>query len=294
MNGASVDESVMRSSVAVPRRQSSPSIVIEPRRGLLNIGFGTLWQYRELLYFLVWRDVKVRYKQTIIGIAWVALQPVLTMVVCSLVFGRFAKIPSDGMPYPVFIFSALLPWNLFASSLGRGGDSVVQHANLISKVYFPRLILPIAGILSPLIDFGVAFLILIAMMVGYGVSPGAGVLALPLFILLAMLTALAVSLWTAALNVRYRDVGHAIPFLIQLWMFVSPVAYPASIVPERWRLLYGLNPMTGVIEGFRWALLGRQAPDVQLIAVSTLAVAMLLVPAAIYFRNTERTFADLI
>ena len=294
MNGASVDESVMTSSVAVPRRLSSPSIVIEARRGLLNIDFRALWQYRELLYFLVWRDIKVRYKQTVIGIAWVVLQPVLTMVVFSLVFGRFAKIPSDGMPYPVFIFSALLPWNLFASSLGRGGDSVVQHANLISKVYFPRLILPIAGILSPLIDFGVAFLILIAMMVGYGVSPGAGMLALPLFVLLAMLTALAVSLWTASLNVRYRDVGHAIPFLIQLWMFVSPVAYPTSIIPERWRLLYSLNPMAGVIEGFRWALLGKENFDAQVAAVSAFAVVMLLVPAAIYFRNTERTFADVI
>jgi lipopolysaccharide transport system permease protein len=283
----------MTSSVAVQRRQSSPSIVIEARRGF-NIGFRILWQYRELLYFLVWRDVKVRYKQTVIGIAWVVLQPVLTMVVFSLVFGRFAKIPSDGMPYPIFVFSALLPWNLFAGSLGRGGDSVVQHANLISKVYFPRLILPVAGILSPLIDFGVAFLLLIAIMVGYGVSPGAGVLALPLFVLLAMLTALAVSLWTAALNVRYRDVGHAIPFLIQLWMFVSPVAYPISIIPERWRLLYSLNPMTGVIEGFRWALLGGQLPDIGVIAVSALAMTMLLVPGAIYFRNTERTFADLI
>jgi lipopolysaccharide transport system permease protein len=294
MNGVSVEESVVPSSVAVQRRHSSPSIVIEARHGLLNIGFGSLWQYRELLYFLVWRDIKVRYKQTVIGIAWVALQPVLTMIVFSLVFGRFAKIPSDGTPYPLFVFSALLPWNLFASSLGRGGDSVVQHANLISKVYFPRLVLPVAGMLSPLIDFGVAFLILMAIMVSYGVSPGAGVLALPLFVLLAMLTAFAVSLWTAALNVRYRDVGHAIPFLIQLWMFVSPVAYPMSIIPERWRVLYSLNPMTGVIEGFRWALLGGQLPDVQLIAVSALAITMLLVPGAIYFRHTERTFADLV
>jgi lipopolysaccharide transport system permease protein len=294
MNGASVDESVVTSSVAVPRRQSSPSIVIEARRGLLKIDFRSLWQYRELLYFLIWRDVKVRYKQTIIGMAWVVLQPVLTMIVFTLVFGRFARIPSDGMPYPVFIFAALLPWNLFASSLGRGGDSVVQHANLISKVYFPRLILPIAGVMSPMIDFGVAFVVLIAMMAAYGIAPGAGILALPLFVLLAMLTALAVSLWTSALNVRYRDVGHAIPFVIQLWMFASPVAYPVSIVPERWRLLYSLNPMAGVIEGFRWALLGKENFDAQVAVVSTLAVVMLLVPAAIFFRNTERTFADLI
>ena len=284
----------MTSSVAVERRQVAPSIVIEARRGLLKIDFRTLWQYRELLYFLVWRDVKVRYKQTIIGMAWVVLQPVLTMIVFTLVFGRFAKIPSDGIPYPVFIFAALLPWNLFASSLGRGGDSVVQHANLISKVYFPRLVLPIAGVISPVIDFGVAFVVLIAMMAGYGIAPGAGVLALPLFVLLAMLTALAVSLWTSALNVRYRDVGHAIPFVIQLWMFASPVAYPVSIVPERWRLLYSLNPMAGVIEGFRWALLGKENFDAQVAAVSAFAVVMLLVPAAIYFRKTERTFADVI
>ena len=294
MNGASVENSIVTSSVGVPHRQPSPSIVIEPRRGLLNIDVGTLWQHRELLYFLIWRDVKVRYKQTIIGMAWVVLQPVLTMIVFTLVFGRFAKIPSDGIPYPVFIFAALLPWNLFASSLGRGGDSVVQHANLISKVYFPRLVLPIAGVISPVIDFGVALVVLIAMMAGYGIAPGAGILALPLFVLLAMLTALAVSLWTSALNVRYRDVGHAIPFLIQLWMFASPVAYPVSIVPERWRLLYSLNPMAGVIEGFRWALLGKENFDAQVAAVSAFAVVMLLVPAAIYFRNTERTFADLI
>jgi lipopolysaccharide transport system permease protein len=294
MNGASVENSVVTSSVGVPQRQPSPSIVIEPRRGLLNIDVGTLWQYRELLYFLVWRDVKVRYKQTIIGMAWVVLQPVLTMIVFTLVFGRFAKIPSDGIPYPVFIFAALLPWNLFASSIGRGGDSVVQHANLISKVYFPRLVLPIAGVISPVIDFCVAFVVLIAMMAGYGIAPGAGVLALPLFVLLAMLTALAVSLWTSALNVRYRDVGHAIPFVIQFWMFASPVAYPVSIVPERWRLLYSLNPMAGVIEGFRWALLGKENFDGQVAAVSACAVVMLLVPAAIYFRKTERTFADVI
>jgi lipopolysaccharide transport system permease protein len=294
MSGASVENSIVASNVGVRHRQPSPSIVIEPRRGLLNIDLGTLWQYRELLYFLVWRDVKVRYKQTIIGMAWVVLQPVLTMIVFTLVFGRFAKIPSDGIPYPVFIFAALLPWNLFASSLGRGGDSVVQHANLISKVYFPRLVLPIAGVISPVIDFGVALVVLIALMAGYGIAPGAGILALPLFVLLAMLTALAVSLWTSALNVRYRDVGHAIPFLIQLWMFASPVAYPVSIVPERWRLLYSLNPMAGVIEGFRWALLGKENFDAQVAAVSAFAVVMLLVPAAIYFRNTERTFADLI
>jgi lipopolysaccharide transport system permease protein len=294
MNGASIENTIVASNVGVRQPQPSPSIVIEPRRGLLNIDVGTLWQYRELLYFLIWRDVKVRYKQTIIGMAWVVLQPVLTMIVFTLVFGRFAKIPSDGIPYPVFIFAALLPWNLFASALGRGGDSVVQHANLISKVYFPRLVLPIAGVISPVIDFGVAFVVLIALMAGYGIAPGAGILALPLFVLLAMLTALAVSLWTSALNVRYRDVGHAIPFLIQLWMFASPVAYPVSIVPERWRLLYSLNPMAGVIEGFRWALLGKESFDAQVAAVSAFAVVMLLVPAAIYFRKTERTFADVI
>ena len=216
------------------------------------------------------------------------------MVIFTAVFGTFAKIPSDGIPYPIFAYSALLPWNLFASSLTRGGTSVVGNAQLISKIYFPRLILPLSGILSPIVDFAISFVILVVMMIWFGTLPTWGVLALPLFLLLALLTALAVGLWLSALNVRYRDVGHTIPFLVQLWMFASPVAYPVSLVPEKWRMLYSLNPMVGVIEGFRWALLGKESPDFGVIVVSSVMVLALLLPGIVYFKYTERTFADVV
>src|SRR5947208_3476616 len=214
-------------------RFSEPTVIIEPRKSLLHLDLKAIWEYRELLFFLVWRDLKVRYRQTIIGIGWVVLQPVLTMVLFTAVFGNFAKIPSDGVPYPIFTYSALLPWNLFASSLTRGTESVVGNAQLISKIYFPRLLLPISGILSPTIDFAISFVIFAAMMIWFRTLPTWGVLALPLFLILALLTALAVGLWLSALNVRYRDVGHTIPFLVQLWMFASPVAYPVSLAPRR-------------------------------------------------------------
>jgi len=216
------------------------------------------------------------------------------MVIFTLVFGKFAQIPSDGLPYPVFVYSALLPWNLFASSLNRGTSSVVGNAQLVSKIYFPRLILPFSGVVSTLVDFAVAFVILVGMMIWYRTLPSWGILALPLFLLLTVLTALAVGLWLSALNVRYRDVGYAIPFLTQVWMFATPVAYPISVVPEKWRGLYSLNPMAGVIEGFRWALLGQQSPDFTVIAISSLMVVALLLPGIAYFRYTERTFADVV
>lgn len=273
---------------------ADPTVVIKPERGLFDLELKALWEYRELLYFLVWRDVKIRYKQTLIGAGWAILQPVMTMVVFTIVFGKFAKISSDGLPYPIFAYAALLPWNLFSHSLTRGGASVVGNAGLVSKIYFPRLILPLSGVLSPMIDFAISFGILAVMMIWYGILPGWGVFALPLFLLLATLTALAVGLWLAALNVRYRDVGHAIPFLAQLWLFASPVAYPVSVVPETWRWLYSLNPMAGVIEGFRWALLGRQSPDLAVIAISSLTVIALLLAGIVYFRYTERTFADIV
>ncbi len=279
------------SSGAIP---IAPTVVIEPRRGLFDLDLKAIWEYRELLYFMVWRDLKVRYKQTIIGVAWVILQPLLTMVVFTLVFGKFAKIPSDGLPYSIFAYSALLPWNLFAHSLSRGGASIVGNSNLISKIYFPRLILPISGTLSPLVDFAIAFVILIGMMIWFSTMPSWGVFALPLFMLLAILTALAVGLWLAALNVRYRDVGHAIPFMVHLWMFASPVAYPVSLIPEQWRLLYSLNPMAGVIEGFRWALLGKESPDFVVMIISSLMVLAILIPGLLFFRRTERTFADIV
>jgi len=273
---------------------AEPTVVIQPRRSLLALDLKAIWEYRELLYFLVWRDLKVRYRQTLIGAGWVILQPLITMAIFTIIFGRFAQIPSDGLPYPVFVYSALLPWNLFASSLNRGTSSVVGNAQLVSKIYFPRLILPFSGVLSPLVDFAVAFVILIGMMIWFGIAPTWGVLALPLLIFLTVLTALAVGLWLSALNVRYRDIGHTIPFLIQIWMFASPVAYAVSLVPEKWRLLYSLNPMAGVIEGFRWALLGKQSPDFALIAASAAMVFALLLPGIVYFRYTERTFADVV
>jgi len=273
---------------------SEPTIVIEPRKSLFHLDLKAIWEYRELLYFLVWRDLKVRYRQTVIGIGWVFLQPLLTMMLFTAIFGRFAKIPSDGLPYPIFAYSALLPWNLFAGSLTRSSDSVVNSAQLVSKIYFPRLLLPLSGILSPLVDFAISLVILVFMMIWFGTLPTWGVLALPLFLLHALLTALAVGLWLSALNVRYRDVGHAIPFLIQLWLFASPIAYPVSLVPEKWRMLYSLNPMVGVIEGFRWALLGKESPDFGVIVISSVMVLALLLPGIVYFKYTERTFADVV
>ena len=281
-------------SFSVINTPAEPIVVIQPRRHLLALDLKAIWEYRELLYFLVWRDLKVHYRQTVIGAGWVILQPLMTMVIFTIIFSRFAQIPSDGLPYPVFVYSALLPWNVFANSLNRGTGSVVGNAQLVSKIYFPRLILPISGVLSPVVDFAVSFVILIGMMIWFGIVPTWGVLTLPLLILLAVLTALAVGLWLSALNVRYRDIGHTIPFLIQIWMFASPVAYAVSLVPEKWRLLYSLNPMAGVIEGFRWALLGKQSPDFALIAVSAAMVFALLLPGIVYFRYTERTFADVV
>jgi homopolymeric O-antigen transport system permease protein len=269
-------------------------IRIEPSRGWVSIELSELWTYRELLYFLIWRDVKVRYKQTVIGIGWAILQPLLTMVVFTMIFGNFAKIPSDGLPYPVFAYTALLPWNLFAGALNRCTLSLVGSANLITKVYFPRLIVPVSAIISGIIDFAIAFVFLLGLMLWFGIVPSWGAITLPIFLLLALMTALAVGLWLSALNVRYRDVGHAIPFLIQIWMFLSPVAYPLSVVPEKWRLLYSLNPMVGVIEGFRWALLGKESPDFKVIAVSTAVVVALLFSGLVYFKRIERTFADVV
>ena len=272
----------------------TPVIRIEPSTSWLRLGLKELWDYRELLYFLVWRDVKVRYKQTAIGAAWAIIQPVLTMVIFTLVFARFAKMPSDGLPYPIFVYAALLPWTYFSRALNQSTISVVGNAHLITKVYFPRLLLPVSAILSGLIDFGVSFVFLVGMMLWYGIMPGWGTLLLPCFIFLAMLTALSVSLWLSVINVRYRDVGQAIPFLIQIWMFVSPVAYPVSVVPEKWRLLYSLNPMAGVIEGFRWALLGNKTPDIVPIVISVIVVLALLFGGIIFFKRMEETFADVV
>jgi lipopolysaccharide transport system permease protein len=285
-------ESARRATEASPR--TAPYITVKPTRGWVSLKLDELWEYRELLYFLIWRDVKVRYKQTVIGGAWAILQPFLTMVIFTLVFRNFANVPSDGVPYPVFAYTALLPWNFFASALSRSSGSIVGQAHLISKVYFPRLIAPLSATIAGLVDFAVAFSLLIGMMIWFGVMPTWTVLALPLFLLLAFASALAVGLSFSALNVRYRDIGYVTPFLVQLWMFASPVAYPVSLVPEKWRLLYGLNPMAGVIEGFRWALLGRTRPDFGIIAISSAIVITLLFGGIIYFRRMERSFVDVV
>ncbi|HLO17970.1 MAG TPA: ABC transporter permease [Anaerolineales bacterium] len=271
-----------------------PVTNIRPPKGLAALDLHELWAYRELLYFLVWRDVKVRYKQTAIGVAWVVLQPFLTMVVFSIVFGKLMHVPSGETPYPVFAFVALLPWTFFAGAISRSGNSLIYDANLVSKVYFPRVILPLAAVLSNLVDFGVAFIILIGMMLILGVIPGVWIFTLPLFLLLALITALAIGLWLSALNVKYRDIGYVIPFLIQLWLFLTPVAYPITIIPDRWRLLYSLNPMVGVVEGFRWAVLGQQNLSWNLMLVSILLILALFIGGLSYFRRMEFEFADVV
>jgi len=253
-----------------------------------------LWQYRELLYFLLWRDIKVRYKQTALGAAWAVMQPLFMMVVFSLFFGRLAKVPSDGIPYPVFTFCALIPWQLFANALTESSNSLIGNQNLITKVYFARLVIPIAAVLSGLLDFLIAFTILLGMMLYYGIVPGWPIVALPAFILLAILTALAVGLWLSALNVQFRDVRYTMNFLVQFWLFATPVAYPSSIVPEQWRALYGINPMVGVVEGFRWALLGKSQPPGAMLWVSVLVVSALLIGGLYYFRRMEQEFADIV
>jgi lipopolysaccharide transport system permease protein len=271
-----------------------PATVIAPRRGWIALDLHELWAYRELLYFLVWRDVKVRYKQTLLGAAWAVLQPVLTMAVFSLFFGRLAKVPSDGVPYPLFAFVALVPWTFFATGLNQSANSLVGSANLLRKVYFPRLVVPIASVLSGLVDFAIAFVVLIGMMLGYGFVPTANAAWLPPLLLLALVTALGAGLWLSAMNVRFRDVRHTLPFLVQFWLFATPIAYPSSLLAEPWRTVYALNPMVGVVEGFRWALLATDTAPGPMIGASTLAALALFATGAYYFRRMERSFADVV
>jgi lipopolysaccharide transport system permease protein len=268
--------------------------MIQPAQGWVPLNLGELWEYRELLYFLVWRDIKVRYKQTVLGAAWAIIQPFLAMVIFSIFFGWLAKIPSEGVPYPIFAYSALVPWMYFAQALTNASNSLIEHERMITKVYFPRLIVPLASVLSGLPDFLIAFIVLIGMMLFYGILPTVASLTLPLFILLAMGTALSVGLWLSALNVQYRDVRYVVPFLIQFWLFATPIAYASSLVPMPWRALYGLNPMAGVVEGFRWALLGHAQATGSLLIVSALMVAGLLTGGLYYFRRIERIFADVV
>jgi lipopolysaccharide transport system permease protein len=269
-------------------------IRIEPSRGWVSLQLKELWAYRELLYFLIWRDVKVRYKQTALGVGWAIIQPVFTMIVFSVFFGRLGKIPSDGIPYPIFAYAALVPWTFFSQGLGQASNSLVGSANLIKKVYFPRLSVPIASVTSGIIDFSIAFVVLLGMMLYYGILPTLNVIWLPCLLVLTVVTSLGVSLWLSALNVQFRDVRHVLPFLTQLWLFATPVAYPSSLLSEPWRTLYSLNPMVGVVEGFRWALLGTETAPGPMLIVSSLTAVALLIGGAFYFRRLEKTFADVI
>ncbi|HEX8160371.1 MAG TPA: ABC transporter permease [Pyrinomonadaceae bacterium] len=279
---------------AAVRRPRAALLRVAPSRGWVSLRLGELWAYRELLYFLVWRDIKVRYKQTALGAAWAVIQPFFTMVVFSLFFGRLGKMPSDGIPYPIFAYAALVPWTFFANGLTESSNSLVGSANLIRKVYFPRLAVPVAAVLAGLVDFAVAFAVLVGMMLYYGVAPTANVLWLPLFLLLALAAALGTGLWLSALNVQFRDVRYVVPFVTQFWLFATPIAYPSSLLPEPWRTLYGLNPMAGVVEGFRWTLLGTNTKPGAMVALSALVAALLLAGGAFYFRRMEKTFADVV
>jgi lipopolysaccharide transport system permease protein len=271
-----------------------PVTVITPSHGWVALRLGKLWEYRELLYFLTWRDIKIRYKQTILGAAWAVIQPLMTMVVFSIFFGRLAQIPSDGVPYPIFSFAALVPWTFFAHGLTHASNSLVESANLVKKVYFPRLILPLASVLSGVVDFVLAFLVLLGMMLAYGIVPTAHLLWLTGFVLLALATSLGVGLWFSAMNVQFRDVRYTVPFLTQLWLFATPIAYPSSLLAEPWRTVYGVNPMVGVVEGFRWVLLDTPTAPRPMLAVSALVTLALLMSGALYFRRMEKTFADVV
>jgi lipopolysaccharide transport system permease protein len=269
-------------------------VSIGPSRGWFDLQLRELLRYRELLYFLVWRDVKVRYRQTVLGAAWAILQPLLGMVVFSLFFGRLAGVPSEGVPYPIFSYTALVPWQFFANGVTQSANSLVGSAGLLTKVYFPRLVIPSSSILSGVVDFLLAFLVLLGMMLFYGIAPTANAIWLPLLLLLALVTSLGVGIWLAALNVEYRDVRYVVPFLLQLWLFATPVVYPSSLVPEAWRAIYALNPMVGVVEGFRWALLGTATAPGPMVFVSALAAFVIFVGGIVYFRRMEDTFADVV
>jgi lipopolysaccharide transport system permease protein len=276
------------------RAEGVPVIRIEPSKGWVSLKLRQLWEYRELLYFLTWRDIKVRYKQTVLGAAWAIIQPFFTMVVFSVFFGRLAKIPSDGIPYPIFSYAALVPWTFFAQGLTQSSNSLVGGARLIEKVYFPRLAMPIATVLSGVVDFTLAFVVLLGMMLVFGIAPTINALWLPLFLLLALITSLGTGLWLSAMNVQFRDVRYTVPFITQFWMSATPIAYPSSLLPEPWRTLYGINPMAGVVEGFRWALLGTDTAPGPITIVSSLVALALLVSGAFYFRRMEKTFADIV
>ncbi|MBW8768763.1 MAG: ABC transporter permease [Gemmatimonadetes bacterium] len=272
----------------------APVTVIEPSKGWVSLRLGAVWRFRELLYFLIWRDVKVRYKQTLLGAAWAILQPLLTMVVFSIFFGKLARMPSDGVPYPLFAYVALVPWTFFANGLTLSSNSLVSNQTLLRKVYFPRLVIPVSAVASGLLDFAIAFVVLLGLAARYGVTPTAHLLWLPVLVLLALVTALGVGLWFAALNVLYRDIQYIVPFLVQVWLYATPIVYPSSLVPERWRTLYALNPMVGVVEGFRWTLLGTGTAPGPMILVSALAALAMLIGGLFFFRRMEKSFSDVV
>ncbi len=278
-------------------------LFLRPSRGWISLHLIDLWRYRELTYFLIWRDIKVRYKQTVLGASWAILQPVLTMVVFTIFFGGLAKMPSDNVPYPIFNYTALLPWMLFSKAISDAGRSMVANRSMITKIYFPRMVIPMSSVLSGLVDFFIAFLVLIGMMFYYNNAPNStyqvvltpAVFTLPLFILLALVTSLGVGLWFSALNVNYRDVNYILPFVTQMWLFITPVVYPSSMLSPEWQLIYSLNPMAGVVNGFRWALLGIDSGMVTgSLLISTTVAIVLLISGLYYFRRMERTFADTI
>ena len=272
----------------------APVITVKPSKGWISLNLREVWEYRELLYFLSWRDIKVRYKQTVLGATWAVIQPFFTMVVFSLFFGKLAKVPSDGIPYPIFAYAALVPWTFFANGLSQSSNSLVGSTNLIKKVYFPRLVVPISSVISGVFDFILAFMVLLGMMLYYGIFPTVNIVWLPLLLLLTLTTSLGVGLWLSTLNVQFRDVRYTVPFLTQFWLFSTPIAYPSSLLSQPWRTLYGINPMVGVVEGFRWALLGTDTAPGPIIIVSSLVALALLVGGAFYFRRLEKSFADVI
>lgn len=271
-----------------------PITQIRPSAGWLDLDLGSLWRFRELLYYLVWREVKIRYKQAALGVAWAILQPLFTVLIFTAIFGIFARFPSDGLPYPVFALAAVLPWTYFAEALRRSATGLVTDADLVRKIYFPRIIIPVAGASSPLLDFAFGLIVLLGLMAWYGIVPGLSFLTLPLWLAETFGLALAIGLWLGPINVRYRDVMHTLPFVIQVWMFATPIVYPLSMIPEKWRTLYSLNPVVGIVEGFRWSLLGTGRPDLAAVGISLVVIVIALFGGVVYFRKMERSFADVI
>jgi lipopolysaccharide transport system permease protein len=269
-------------------------LILKPTHGWGSLNLGEMWKYRELTYFLIWRDIKVRYKQTVLGASWAILQPFLSMVVFSIFFGGFLNVPSEGVPYPIFSYAALLPWGVFSKALNDAGRSLVANRSMITKIYFPRMVIPLSSVLSGLVDFSIAFVVLLGLMWYFRIAPTSNIWTLPFFLVLALMTALGVGLWLSALNVLYRDIGYIIPFLTQFWFYITPIVYPASEVPEQLRYIYALNPMVGVVEGFRWALLNTSTSPGPMVAVSTVISVVILISGMFYFRRMERTFADMV